>query len=138
MSERTVSVAEAAVALGISEKAVRRRIERKVLPSVLVDGKRRIPASAVGQSSTSSPAVYETTPDAPQRRASAPPAGSPAVYGQDMIDRLERLAREAGAARQLEVVTGHQEQQLIEANAKIVELEARLARRRPWFRRSPP
>lgn len=117
MSERTVTVAEAAQALGITEKAVRRRIERKALPSILgADRRRRIPASALGLDSGGA-AVGQVPHRAPSN------GHAPA---SDLLDRLERLARENGALRQIELVAGDRERQLIEANARIRELEAQL------------
>lgn len=127
MSERTVTVAEAAQALGISEKAVRRRIERNVLPSVMgPDKRRRVPVSALGGD------------DDTAAHVSPRPAGVPAssTGNADLLDRLERLAREAGAVRLIEEVAGRDREALLEARARIRELEQQLAARpRRWWQR---
>lgn len=133
MSERTLTVAEASEQTGLTEKALRRRIERGVLPSVLgPDRRRRIPAIALGLDGAAGAASRAT-----------PPTGAPAVSqkypaGADVLERLERLARENGGLRQIEAVAGQDRQALIEARARILELEAQLnskpARRRWWQR----
>lgn len=129
MSDRTLTVAEAAQALGITEKAVRRRIERKVLPSVIgPDRKRRIPASALGLDQAAGDG------DLPGHVPHGAPNGH-APPTAELLDRLERLARENGQLRQIERVSEQSERALIEAHARIRELEAKLARRPRWWRR---
>lgn len=135
MSERTLTVAEAAGELGITEKAVRRRIERGVLVSVMgPDRRRRIPASALGLNGNGASGGAGAPNGAP-RVVQQTTGGIQAVYGPELLERLERLARENGALRQIEIVAGDREQRLIEAAARILELEALLARRRRWWRR---
>jgi excisionase family DNA binding protein len=136
-----LSVAEAAQALGTSEKAVRRRIERKVLPSLLVDGKRRIPASAIGASSVTEDPHPDDPPGLVRRTVTT--GATPGVVPIELLDRLERLARENGQLRQIEQYAGQTQEQLLEARARIRELEAQLAdaggpRRRRWFGRGRP
>jgi excisionase family DNA binding protein len=130
MTERTLTVDEAAQALGVTEKAVRRRIERGVLPSLLgPDRKRRIPASALGLDETSANGDGVPAGHVPRHAPNghAPPSA-------ELLDRLERLARENGQLRQIERVSEQSERLLIEANARIRELEDRLVKRR-WWRR---
>lgn len=137
MSERTVTVGEAAEQLGITEKAVRRRIERGVLASLIgPDRRRRIPLSALGASPQTVTANGTANGDGASGGASAPRRAPAMVrpYDGDVLERLERLARENGQLRQIEIVAGDREAQLIEANARIRELEAKLGRRR-WWRR---
>lgn len=138
---RTLTVPEAAEQLGITEKAVRRRIERGTLPSVLGhDGKRRIPVQAVDTQHASDP------------------AGDPLLG--ELVERLEHQASELGRLRALTDGSERRERELVDElhreradrqaaeareteareRAAAAEAEARIlaeqVRRRRWFGRN--
>jgi hypothetical protein len=144
MSEtpKTLTVREAAEATGLTEKAVRRRVERGVLPSVLGhDGRRRVLISALRDAG-----LLGTDGErngAPMRHL--PSGATPLGQGHfsELLSRLEVLAAENGRLRAL--TDGHERREreleaaLFEARARITEFEAikgaaRNSRR--WFRRS--
>lgn len=85
----TLSVRAAATATGLSLKAVRRRIERGTLDSVVVDGRRRISSEELRRRGL-----------LPERRsAAASPTPEPALPPGDvhatraLLARIERLER---------------------------------------------
>lgn len=130
-SARALTVRDAAILTGLTEKALRRRIERGVLPSVLGhDGRRRVPTSALRSAGL---IPQDGAPTGP-----IPPAGAPSGEAfSELLGRLETLAAENGRLRAL--TDGHErrerelEAELHKARARVLELEARVSRRR-WFR----
>jgi excisionase family DNA binding protein len=135
---RSYTIAEAAKKLGITEKAVRRRIERKTLSAVLGrDGRRRIPAIEVEAAAPSPTPIG----------ADAPP-GTPTPEAVALVARLESLASEVGRLRALTDGSERQARELEEAlheararasaaEAQLAAVQARLAAEaaRPWWRR---
>lgn len=155
MADRTVTVTEAAQQLGITEKAVRRRIERGTLQSVIGhDGRRRIPVTELDGDPGASPGPRPADPGATPpgnpvgqtpRRPGAPgnagQGGVPPAELAPIFARMEELAAENGRLRALTEVadstTSAIELELHEARARIRELEAQQPRRRWWQRREP-
>lgn len=148
---RTFTITEAASTTGVTPKAIRRRIERGTLRSVLgPDQRRRIPLSEL-QRAGLIPAGEAHGGAAGQGYPDAPPPGN-AVGGVlevgILLERLERLAAENGRLRVLEERAGslerqveaeraaraNAEQELFAARARVVELESP-PRRRRWFSR---
>lgn len=133
-----LEIAEAAEQLGITHKAVRRRIERGTLPSVLGrDGRRRIPAAALKDASP--------PPSSGSGRVSVT---IDADVLEPLMERIEKLAAEAARYKALTDGSERRERDLAEqlheqrslrmaAEARAAELEAQLRRKRRWFRRKP-
>lgn len=148
--KRTLTLAEAALATGLSAKALQRRIDRGSLQSVLQDGRRLIPSSELlrlGLLTLDDPGAGQER----VRTGEAPAAGprvSDAVSLLDLVDRIERQALEIGELRALTRETEstrlrlQQEAdradrltaELMEARARILALEAK--KRRSIFRRA--
>ncbi len=140
MTPRTLTVEEAAKQMGITPKAVRRRIERGTLPALIGhEGRRRIPAAAINGAAEGPP----------EPRTGSMPR-DPGAAGSDeresiglLIARIEALAAENGQLRALTQVAESTrdglERELHETRAKVRELEAATVpaapRRRRWLRR---
>lgn len=134
-------VAEAAIAGGLSEKALRRRIERGTVESrVDADGRRLVLLSSVrgeGPSPTPRPAGDSPGPLSPA------PATAPLPAGEltRLVDRVEQLAAEAARYKALTQVAESAEQALTDelhrTRAELAEAQALLdaERARPWWRR---
>lgn len=90
MAGPSVDVRGAAQATGLSPKAIRRRIERGTLPTVLVDGRRRIPVDALRRAGL---LVEDAASGARRGRGPLP------VDVDALLDRLERQAEEIGRLR---------------------------------------
>lgn len=144
---RTLTVAEASAATGLSPKALRRRIERRTLDSVLdpATGLRRIPLAALERHGLLQGAPQTAPVGQGQPRGT--PAGS--LDLSPLLERLEALAAENGALRQLEQRAGSLERQMLaereareRAEAALFEARARLvvveAPRRRFWRRGKP
>jgi len=138
----TLTFAEAAETTGRTKKALRNRVYRGKLQSVLRDGVRRIPRSELEREDLLPPAGER--PETPETSQKADE--EPAFVGE-LLNRLERQAMELGELRlltqeaeSLQADRGHLESALHEARAKVTELEAKLAEaerppRRWWQRR---
>jgi hypothetical protein len=87
MTGPTVDIAGAARATGLSVKAIRGRVERGSLPAVLVNGRRRIPVSALLEAGL-------LVDDAAKRRG--PPSGGGSLEAR--VARLEADVIRLGAA----------------------------------------
>lgn len=90
-----VTITQAAKALGISEKAVRRRVERKTFASVKRDGQRLISADGIRAARERGTAGHDASPRGTQTGASG------ASELAALIARLEELAAENGRLRAL-------------------------------------
>lgn len=127
--QKTLTVPQAAAATGLSEKAIRRRIERDSLPSVLGhDRRRRVPVLALREAGLIAP------PGAPM--GLVPRAGHPGGEAiPELLERLERLAAENGRLRALTDGRERRERELVEqlhvARARIAETETP----RRWWQR---
>jgi excisionase family DNA binding protein len=138
--ERTLTLAEAADATGLTRKALQRRVDRGSLRSVLIGGLRRVPVSELYRAGllTETGAV-EGDERSPSSEAAASPAGRrPALDVGELLDRLERQARELGEmralTRQAESLQAQAEGEraarraaeaaLLEARARITQLES--------------
>jgi excisionase family DNA binding protein len=137
--ERTLTLAEAAEATGLTRKALQRRVDRGSVRSVLTGGLRRIPVTELYRLGLMRP-EEAAGPSAPSL-ASGPVAPAPRGPGPgigELLDRLERQAQELGEmralSRQAESLLAQAEAErrarqaaetaLFEARARIAELEA--------------
>jgi len=143
----TLTFAEAAKTTGLTKKALRNRVYRGQLQSVLRDRVRRIPRSELEREGlipgngegTETPKTFQETPDVPAETDRESDVVS------ELLERLERQAAELGELRlltreaeSLQVDRGRLEGALHEARAKVTELEAKLAeaeRPRRWWQR---
>src|SRR5437870_4583450 len=111
MGERTLTLAEAAEATGLTPKALQRRIDRGSLRSVLVDSRRRVPVSELLRTGLLTPGG-SASPDAGgepwvkegHSPAGSDPRGSVPTYtmtARELLDRIERQAQEIGEMRAL-------------------------------------
>lgn len=117
LDEPSLTIREAAQATGLSVKALRRRLERGSLASVLTDGRRRIPVAELLAAG-----LLVTDPSARPTQASAP---SPARGDETaLLDRLERQARELG---ELTAAVAMERQALAESRTEVERLKARVA-----------
>ena len=127
--KRTYTIAEAADVVGLSRKAVARRVERGSLRSVVRNGRRLIPRSELVR--------VGLLPEEGTRRgadvdlsglpvpASAPEedsAGALVGLVRDLMERLERQAHEIAQFRALTV-----QAESLRADRELAELRARLA-----------
>lgn len=93
--EITLTIADAAAATGLSQKALRRRIERGTLPSARVDGARRIPLHALleqGLMTDGAPARHPPAPAVPAPTLSVGESSDDVIVL--LLDRLERVVAE--------------------------------------------
>lgn len=135
----TYTIAEAAELTGLTKKAVRNRVDRGQLRSVLRDGMRRIPRSELDRAGlTDEAALRHEAPEA------ASVASDTTTVIRELVDRLERQASEIAQLRVLTVQAesldqerDRLEQALFAATARISELEQhRRQPRRFWPRRA--
>jgi hypothetical protein len=91
MSGATIDIAGAARATGLSVKALRGRVERGSLPCELVDGRRRIPVSALLEAGL---------------LVSEPVARTAEIDVSALLARLEAQAEEIGRLRALLAASG--------------------------------
>ena len=137
--ERTLTLAEAAEATGLTRKALQRRVDRGSVRSVLTGGLRRIPVTELyrlGLMQPEDPVASSAPPAAAGPPPPAPRAPGPAIG--ELLDRLERQAQELGEmralSRQAESLLAQAEAErrarqaaetaLFEARARVAELEA--------------
>lgn len=137
-----LTIAETADRLGLSVKAVEKRIERGTIESMRKDGRRLIPAGEVARVSSK--------PEHQSGQGFLP--GGTLLPSEDFaafLEKLETLAAENGRFKALQEVNETEQQRLQEelfkARAEVQELEARLASQavvvqqqqptRRWFRR---
>ncbi len=127
---KALTVREAAEQTGLTEKAIRRRIERGALPSLLGhDRRRRVPLAALREAGLIAPLGAQTGP--------MPRQGYPAGEAlPELLGRLEALAAENGRLRALTDGHDRRERELVgqlqEAQARISELAAP----RRWWQRN--
>lgn len=118
-----LSVQETAEALGLSAKAVQRRIERGSIQSLRNDGRRWIPRGEIERLRQLENAESTGVSGAGQDRGSGDLSA--------VLERLETLAAENGRFRALQEVNDTERQELrralFEQRAKVTELEAKLA-----------
>jgi hypothetical protein len=98
----TLTIVEAAEASGISKKAMRNRVDRGQIRSVLRDGVRRIPRSELERAGLSAGVPFEAA-SLPQDDPGSPPAEAGATEAWKEV--LERLERQAGELAELRVLT---------------------------------
>jgi hypothetical protein len=152
---KTLTVSEAATLGGVTPKAIRRRVERGTLRSVLgADQRRRIPLSELERAGLVAPGGASPPGVMGQGNRGAAPQGHVAgvLDAGQILARLEALAAENGRLRVLEERAGSLErqidaerqarerieQELFASRARVAELDAELAaRRRRWWKRSP-
>ncbi len=105
-SNEMLSIRLAASATGLSPKAVRRRIERGTLDSVVVNGRRRIAAEELRRRGLLAPGADGPAPRVPGRAAPAdavddePTTDRLAARVQALERRVERLERELRRQRE--------------------------------------
>lgn len=128
MSE-LLTIAETAERLGLTVKAVEKRIERGTIQSLRNDGRRVIPLGEVVR--LEAQAKHDAQRVFPLE--SRPLAGESPVSPMDFseyLERLETLAAENGRFRALQEISESTRQQLEEelhqARAQVRELEAKL------------
>jgi len=95
MADPTLTIREAALATGLSQKAIRRRIERGTLRASLQGGRVRIPAQELFERNL----LVADPAEAPARAAAARAAargGRPRTAGSELLERLERQAERIG------------------------------------------
>lgn len=128
-AKRTYTIAEAADLVGLSRKAVARRVERGSLRSVVRNGRRLIPRSELvrtgllpdegtgrgGEAELAELPVPSATPEG---------ESTTALVGlvRDLMERLERQAHEIAQFRALTV-----QAESLRADRELAELRARLA-----------
>lgn len=133
LAPRTVTVAEASRLSGLSEKAIRRRIERGTLSSVRHrDGSRRVPLSelkAHGVAETAGAPDRGMVGNVPRRGA---PQGADVI--SELVDRVQQQAEELGRLRAITVQAESLQQerdrleaQLLQERSLRMTAEARLA-----------
>jgi hypothetical protein len=126
----TVTIAQAAERTGMSAKAIARRVERGTVAAVVKDGKRRIPVVELDKLPRG---TTKPTTMGEGNHGAAPVEITP------LIARLEALAAENMKLRLLTEQTASTEEalrlELVEARARITELEARPVARPRWWRR---
>ena len=144
----TYTFSEAAEATGLTKKALRNRVYRGQIRSVLRDGVRRIPRSELERVGLALD-EGETLDEAQERHETAGGVARKSGVMSELLDRLERQAGELGELRaltrqaeSLQAERAEFERALYEERAKVMELEAKLAkaqqpRRRWWSRRAP-
>ncbi|HYF25532.1 MAG TPA: hypothetical protein VD931_07330 [Baekduia sp.] len=138
--EVMLAVAEAAAATGLTPKALRRRMERGSLRSVLVDGRRRIPLAELvraGLLVTDAP----TKPSDPHRRRPDDPLQNlgDALEARTIVhELLDRVERQSAELARLRLLAAHAERAKEAEVARLRrELEAvRGGRDEPASRRS--
>lgn len=144
---RTLTVREAASAAGITEKAVRRRIERGTMRTVRGhDGRVRVLADDLAVVPGDAPVGHPDRAPLGQVPRGEAPQGNVSVA--DLLDRLTAQAEELGRLRALtassEVVVEQERAEadrlraeVVELRARVVELEAHGERRRGLRRLVP-
>jgi excisionase family DNA binding protein len=111
--QRTYTISEAAEATGLSREAVRSRIRRGSLASLLVDGERRIPRAELERAGLmdSRPQGAPEEPDASSVDLvlSGVDQLAPGDLVRELVDRLERQAVELERYREFVRTSGHAE-----------------------------
>lgn len=105
--ERTVTISEAAERTGLTRKAIEQRIARGTLQSVLRDGVRRIPVSALPGSETKKEQPLSSIPD------------------RELLERLLTAEREAGRQEGLRLLSEGQQEIEQELRQEVAELRTR-------------
>lgn len=141
---RTLTVEDFAELVGVTPKALRRRIERGTVQSVLVNGRRRIPDTEArrvwGLDPTGASSGVRMGSSVAEGQGGSP--DGEAVTVVELLDRIERQAAELGELRLLtaqatSTVEGERkareaaETELHRVRAQVVELEARLEALQP-------
>ena len=144
--QRTVTIREASDATGLSVRAIRSRVDRGTLPAVVRDGLRRIPYSELLRLDLVEAGNGASMRQEQPRSTSTEAASTDGVI-LELSKRLELQAAELGEmraiTRQAETLGDQHrhrvdelEAELLEARAKVIELEQQQqAERRP--RRDP-
>ena len=150
----TLTTSEAAELVGLTPKAIKNRLDRRQLQYVLRAGRRRIPVAELVRAGLLDAEAVEAAPEAewaptnggPHSASNGPDIGLGVVDYSDVIRELvgkvEQQAAEIGRLRALtagsESLASEADRlraELFESRARVVELEAREASRRRWFRR---
>jgi hypothetical protein len=151
-TQRTYTITEAAHATGATPKAIRRRIERGRLESVLShDGRRRIPLTSLVLAGLLHPDGTPTgaprqspTPSHPESPTPGAPTGDIIELFKEHAAAIERAAKAEAQAQIAGLLQAQAEShattlqaELVEARATVTQLEAQLAQahhpRRRWF-----
>jgi septal ring factor EnvC (AmiA/AmiB activator) len=120
----TLSLGDCARATGLSVKAIRRRIERGTLQSVLVDGRRRIPVSSLVGAGLLVEGLDRGG------RGSAQGQVQPAAVVQRLVAQRQRLTEELAVVADLEADVRRIAEQLRRERSRSHELEDELAQAR--------
>lgn len=144
-----LTIPETAKALGLTAKAVEKRIERGTIQSLRREGRRVIPAGEITRLQT----LAEQALPPIEQRVSPRGDANPLTDLSAFLERLETLAAENGRFRALQEVAESERQQLhaelFKTRAHVAELEAKLTassfktlhsaapRPRWWQRQSP-
>lgn len=145
-----LTIPETAKALGLTAKAVEKRIERGTIQSLRREGRRVIPSGEITRLQT----LAEQALPPIEQRVSPGGDANPLTDLSAFLQRLETLAAENGRFRALQEVAESERQQLhvelFKTRAHVAELEAKLAeaptataitagpRRRTWWGREKP
>lgn len=122
-----LTIPETAKALGLTAKAVEKRIERGTIQSLRREGRRVIPAGEITRLQT----LAEQALPPIEQRVSPSGDANPLTDLSAFLERLETLAAENGRFRALQEVAESERQQLhaelFKTRAHVAELEAKLA-----------
>jgi hypothetical protein len=124
----SLSLADCARATGLSVKAIRRRIERGTLESVLLDGRRRIPVSALVGAGLLIEGLDRGG------RGSTQGYVQPAAVVQQLVAQRQRLTEELAVSSGLEADVRRIAEQLRRERSRSHELEDEVARARAQIR----
>jgi len=128
---RTYSISEAAEVTGLSREAVRSRIRRGSLASLLVDGERRIPRVELERAGLMDSRPRGTLAETDASSGDLVVSNANDLAGGDLVrelvDRLERQAVELERYREFVRTSGHAEllDELASLRSRISALEAR-------------
>jgi hypothetical protein len=124
----TLGLGDCSRATGLSVKALRRRIERGTLASVLVDGRRRIPVAALVGSGLLVEGLDRGA------RGSGQGHVQPALVVQRLAAQRQRLTEELAVVADLEADVRRIAEQLRRERMRSQELEEQLAHARARLR----
>jgi hypothetical protein len=130
LRKRTYSIPEVAALTGLTVDAVRGRLKRGSLASIVKDGRRRIPHAELARAGLLPPQPENSAADV-QAGVSLPEPLSPASSGAgaalvaELLDRLERQSVELAHYRALEAASGNARllQELAHLRARVAALE---------------
>lgn len=130
LRKRTYSIPEVAALTGLTVDAVRGRVKRGSLASIVKDGRRRIPHAELVRAGLLAPEPQNSAADVqagdslpePLSRGSS---GAGSALVAELLDRLERQSVELAHYRALEAASGNARllQELAQLQARVAALE---------------